>query len=665
MIAPAKFNYTVRQRAFALAFGLFTHALFVIAVSLMAAGLYTGLQIGRGPFHGMAALTANILLLAQFPLLHSFLLGDRGRKILKRIMPMQLGAPLATTTFAATASLQLILFFGGWSPMGTELWQPPAGIAMLMTALYAGSWLLLLQGMREAGVELQAGSLGWWSVWRNRAPAYPPLPLERPLHSIVRHPIYIAFALILWTSPAFTAEKFVLAVAWTVYCVVGSRIKERRLARFHGEVYRDYMKRVPFWIPGKRSRPEVEERDLDAEVIIVGGGPVGLLLANLLGKTGRRVVLVESSSGEVRRSMAIGITPPSLELLASLDLDRAFITRGIRIENAFVHEEREQAGCLRLASASDDYPYILSLPQSETVQLLRENLNRYPSVSVLAHCRAAGIDQDDTGVNVEIRGKDEASSQTLRAALVTACDGSKSEIAEWLGIGKSFHAYAPVFMMGDFRDESGLGEEAHLFFGAERPIESFPLPGERRRWIVRCGWRDRIDLRESLATVVTRLSGIAVRDEDQLDASRFQPQRKLARAFYRGRVALCGDAAHVMSPIGGQGMNTGFGDAAFLANAYGAILDGRGSVAAWMRQYESSRKHAFRLAAARAAAGMTLGVARGRIASSLRRFLVRALLERGSSHQLIQRWFTMRSLPDVQQQYTRATRLIERELTST
>ncbi|MGA1530182.1 MAG: isoprenylcysteine carboxylmethyltransferase family protein, partial [Kiritimatiellia bacterium] len=73
MIAPAKFNYTVRQRAFALAFGLFTHALFFIAVSLMAAGLYSGLQIGRGPFHGMAALAANILLLAQFPLLHSFL----------------------------------------------------------------------------------------------------------------------------------------------------------------------------------------------------------------------------------------------------------------------------------------------------------------------------------------------------------------------------------------------------------------------------------------------------------------------------------------------------------------------------------------------------------------------------------------------------------------
>jgi 2-polyprenyl-6-methoxyphenol hydroxylase-like FAD-dependent oxidoreductase len=422
---------------------------------------------------------------------------------------------------------------------------------------------------------------------------------------------------------------------------------------------------VPFWIPGKRSRPEVAERNLDAEVIIVGGGPVGLLLANLLGKAGRRVVLIESSNGEVRRSMAIGITPPSLELLASLDLDHAFITRGVSIEKAIVHEERKQAGCLQLASGSDDYPYILSLPQSETVQLLRENLNRYPSVSVLAHCRAVGIDQDEAGVNLEIRGKDDASSQTLRAALVTACDGSKSELAEWLGVGKSFHAYAPVFMMGDFKDESGLGEEAHLFFGAERPIESFPLPGGRRRWIVRCGWRDRIDVRESLATVVTRLSGIPVRDEDQLDASRFQPQRKLARAFYRGRVALCGDAAHVMSPIGGQGMNTGFGDAAFLANAYCAILDGRGHVDAWMRHYEHSRKHAFRLAAARAAAGMTLGVARGRFASPIRRALVGALLGRGASHQFVQRWFTMRSLPAFQQQYHRAARLIEKELVNT
>lgn len=665
MNAPARVNYSVGQRAFALLFGLITHVLFLVAVALMAAGLFTGLHTGMGPFRGGAAFAANALLLVQFPLLHSFLLADRGRKILKRMVPMQLGAPLATTTFAAISSLQLILFFAGWSPMGTALWHPPAAVAALMTLLYAGSWLLLLQSMRETGVELQTGSLGWWSVLRNRPPAYPPLPLDRPLHRMVRHPIYIAFALILWTSPAFTLEKLLLALVWTVYCVAGSRIKERRLERFHGAKYREYMKRVPFWIPGKRAPRVREEKPMDAEVIVVGGGPVGLLLANLLGKAGRQVLLVESTSGEVQRSMAIGITPPSLELLASLNLDHAFITRGIRIEHAYVHEEREEAGHLRLAGATDDYPCILSLPQSETVQLLRANLTRYPNVRVLAHCRATGIDQDDAGVNLEIHGKDPASKQTLRAALVAACDGSKSELAERLGIRKSFHAYAPMFMMGDFKDESGLGAQAHLFFGAERPIESFPLPGGRRRWIVRCGWRGRIDLHESLAQAVTRLSGIEIREADQLDVSRFQPQRKLALSFYRGRVALCGDAAHVMSPIGGQGMNTGFGDAAFLAKAYEAILDGRGSVASWMRHYERNRKQAFRLAAARAAAGMALGVARGRVVSPVRRALVGALLDRGPSHRFIQRWFTMRSLPDFRQQYIRAARLIERKLLAT
>ena len=649
----------MKRRLFALGFGLLVHSLFGVAVALMALGLYTGLQSGLGRLTGGWALTANALLVLQFPLLHSFFLGHRGRSWLKRMMPMQLGAPLATTTFAGIASLQLIMFFAGWSPMNTIVWVPSAAVKTELTILYAASWLLLLEAMREAGLGLQTGSLGWWSIWKNRAPVYPPLPVDRPLHNIVRHPIYVAFALILWTSPVFTVEKLALAIVWTFYCVAGSRIKERRLLRFHGAKYSEYMKRVPFWIPSLRKKNPVADKNIDADVIIVGGGPVGLLLANLLGVSGRRVTLVESTGGDVRRSMAIGITPPSLELLATLGLDHQFIRQGICIEGAHVHENGDEKGRLNLAHSSDTYPFILSLPQSDTVRLLRENLVRLRNVRVLTGCQAEAIEQDRTGVHLTIGAMNSSGRGQLRAAFLVACDGARGQIAHWLGVSKQQHAYAPAFMMGDFTDRSGLGSQAHLFFGRERPVESFPLPGGKRRWIVRCGWGDQTDLSESLAHAVTRLTGIKIREEDQLDASRFHPQRRLARNFYRGRVVLCGDAAHVMSPIGGQGMNTGFGDAAFLARALDEIFEGHGRAAWWFRQYERSRKQAFRRAAARAALGMHLGVAHGPVFSALRGFLVSALLHQQASHHFIRRWFTMRSLPDFRKQIDRATAMME------
>lgn len=654
----------MKRRLFALGFGLMVHSLFLVAVTLMAYSLYTGLQSGFGPFTGATAIFVNMLLVIQFPLLHSFFLGDRGRKLLKRMMPMKMGAPLATTTYAGIASLQLIIFFAGWSPMNSVLWVPPATIKAELTAIYAGSWLLLLVAMRETGLGLQTGSLGWWSIWKNRAPEYPPLPVDRPLHSIVRHPIYVAFALILWTSPVFTIEKVVLATAWSIYCVAGSRIKERRLLRFHGANYGDYMKRVPFWIPCRRHVPDAATNQPDADVIVVGGGPVGLLLANLLGQAGRRVILVESSNGEPCRSMAIGITPPSLELLASLGLDESFIARGVCIREARVHENHREVGRLNLTAARDAYPFILSLPQSDTVQLLRHHLERFPGVRVLRGCRAVAMDQDDDGVNLHIVEPGAPASRVVRASLLAACDGARSESADWLGIAKKVSFYDPVFTMGDFHDRSGLGDVAHLFFGTERPVESFPLPAGKRRWVVRCGWRQREDLHESIATAVTRLTGIALSESDQLDTSRFRPQRKMARCFYRGRVALCGDAAHVMSPIGGQGMNTGFGDAAFLARAFEAMLDDPARVGSWMRLYDRNRKRAFRVAAARAATGMGLGVARGRFASRIREVLVGILLARGVSHRAVQRWFTMRSLPDFRKQLIRAARLVERKYTA-
>ena len=384
---------------------------------------------------------------------------------------------------------------------------------------------------------------------------------------------------------------------------------------------------------------------MDAEVIIVGGGPVGLLLANLLGRAGRSVLLLEADAITPERSMAIGITPPSLDILKTIGLDASFVRAGIKIEQAVVHENGDVVSNLPLNEWPDAYRFILSLPQVCTIRLLRDNLASMPRVNVMTGWRVTGIVQDKESISVTAHDSVNDVTRTFHARLAAGCDGARSEMAAHLGLRHTSKTYRPSFVMGDFIDRSGLGSTAHLFFGAERPVESFPLPDERRRWIVRCGWNGRDDLSESLAASVSRLTGIALDPRDQKDESWFQPRRKLCRSFYRGRVALCGDAAHVMSPIGGQGMNTGFGDAMALARAFQAILDGEGPVDQWMRRYNRHRRLVFRRAAARAAIGMSLGVARGRVGSRMRRHVVRFLLGHANTRHFLARWFTMRSLP--------------------
>ncbi|HMO52726.1 MAG TPA: FAD-dependent monooxygenase [Kiritimatiellia bacterium] len=619
-----------------------------MAVLLMALSLYTGLHVGRGMLAGWRAWAVNGALLVQFPLVHSFLLSSKGRFVLTRLAPHPLGRPLSTTTFAAISSLQLLLCFGLWSPMGRALWVPVGPLRIVFNGLYAVSWGLLFTSMREAGLRLQAGSMGWRAVWTNRAPAFPPLPTQG-LHGMVRQPIYISFSLILWTAPSFTPEKIALSVLWTIYCVVGSSMKEKRMAKIHGAAFRAYQQKVPFWIPCSRAisvrRNVARTKEPDCDVVVVGGGPVGLLLANLLGKAGKSVLLLETGVDTPLRSMAIGITPPSLDILADLQLDDAFIRSGQKIHHAVVCEQGMPVGRLSFGGIEGVYDYILSLPQSETITLLRAKLASWPNVRVLSGWRVTAVRQEADGVYVTAAHPQSGSEQGYCARLAAGCDGSRSAVCEWLNIRKDDRKYPPSFVMADFRDRSELGQGAYLFFGPERPVESFPLPDGKRRWIVRNGWKGQSDLLESLESAVMRLTGIRLAAEDKLDESSFQPERKRAVRFFRGRVALCGDAAHVMSPIGGQGMNTGFGDAAFLARAFTAILDGQGTVSAWMRHYDHQRQRAFRLAAFRSACGMRLGVGRGIARSWLRRLVIRFLLRHEASRLFIARWFTMRSLP--------------------
>lgn len=247
------FPVTKDRRALrvALVAGLLCHGIFALAGLAMVFGLYTGFAHTWGGMPWPYAWLTNALLLAQFPLGHSLLLTDRGRHWLTRLAPAPYGKTLATTTYATIASLQLLALFTLWTPSGVLVWQAEGLTFWVVSLLFAGAWMLLTKASFDAGPEVQSGFLGWSSLARGHAPRFPPMPVTG-LFRVVRQPIYVSFALVLWTSPTWTADLLVVATAYTAYCVIAPRWKEKRFERAFGAEFDAYRARVPYWLPFPR-----------------------------------------------------------------------------------------------------------------------------------------------------------------------------------------------------------------------------------------------------------------------------------------------------------------------------------------------------------------------------------------------------------------------------
>ena len=175
------------------------------------------------------------------------------------------------------------------------------------------------------------------------------------------------------------------------------------------------------------------------------------------------------------------------------------------------------------------------------------------------------MEQESSSVTVRARGPS-GGETLLRAPLLAACDGAGSPLAGFLGLRRRVRRFPVAFRMGDYRDESGLGPVAHLYFTRLGSVESFPMPGGLRRWIVQAtGAEEPEPSFEKVEAQVLARTGQRLDPGGRVWASAFRPERTELERFRAGRVVFCGDAAHTMPPIGGQGMNTGFADARLLA----------------------------------------------------------------------------------------------------
>lgn len=246
-----------KRIALAITMGVLCHTVFAIAVLAMMTAMFFGMSKSLGAVPWPWTALANALLIVQFPLVHSLLLTSKGGRLLTRLGPGEHGKTLATTTYAIVASVQLLALFALWTPSQIIWWEASGTVFWVICSAYAASWLLLAKASFDAGAEVQSGALGWMSLMARIRPVFPDMPKEG-LFRVIRQPIYVAFALTLWTVPVWTPDQLAIAVSFTAYCLLAPRLKERRFANRYGARFERYRAHVPYAFP--RLRPKEKTR---------------------------------------------------------------------------------------------------------------------------------------------------------------------------------------------------------------------------------------------------------------------------------------------------------------------------------------------------------------------------------------------------------------------
>ncbi|HEY8430654.1 MAG TPA: FAD-dependent monooxygenase [Sandaracinaceae bacterium] len=369
---------------------------------------------------------------------------------------------------------------------------------------------------------------------------------------------------------------------------------------------------------------------------IVGAGPVGLLLALRLHALGVRATVLERRTEPRRGSRSIGIHPPALERLDELGIGARFVEHGVRVKRGLAFAGRRPLGAVDFGSCLGRHRYVLTIEQEKTEALLREALEERAPGSVRTGVEVLSVERSARAV--KLRVLESGREREIESAFVAGCDGKRSRCRESSAIPFRGDRYPGSYVMGDAPDTTTLGEEAAVFLHPEGLVESFPLPGGLRRWVVRRTTEGPASAAE-LASAVRERTGHRVDPSEVVRTSAFVAERLVAERFAVGRVALAGDAAHVISPIGGQGMNLGWIGACSLAEAL-ATAAKAGAPTPELEADGRRRSRMARAAARRAELNMWLGRP---TASLCRDALVRALLSRPIVHGLA-RLFTMRGL---------------------
>jgi 2-polyprenyl-6-methoxyphenol hydroxylase-like FAD-dependent oxidoreductase len=303
------------------------------------------------------------------------------------------------------------------------------------------------------------------------------------------------------------------------------------------------------------------------DVLVVGAGPTGLTLAAQLQAFGATVRIVDRQLDRVHESRALAIQPRTLEVLRGLSLTQELVARGNDAVWVQLHagDRAVRIRLFGLGLADTAYPFLLFVSQAETEQVLLDHLAAR-DVHIERGVELVGFQADPDGLTCTLRHGDGRTEQA-RTRYLVGCDGAHSTVRRGARIPFKGGAYPQTFALADLEVDGGLAADtAHAFLGHEGILFFFPL-GRPASWRL-LGMHPTLQGRreperpslQELQALVDAFTGGRLRLRDPVWLTYFRLQHRHATRYRAGRVFLAGDAAHVHSPAGAQGMNTGIQD---------------------------------------------------------------------------------------------------------
>jgi 2-polyprenyl-6-methoxyphenol hydroxylase-like FAD-dependent oxidoreductase len=324
------------------------------------------------------------------------------------------------------------------------------------------------------------------------------------------------------------------------------------------------------------------------DVLIVGAGAVGLTLAATLTAAGTDVVLVDKQAEGANTSRACVVHARTLEVLEDLKVTGDLVRQGLIVPRFTVRDGDHVLMTVEFGDLPTAHPYTLMIPQNVTEAVLLARLQALGG-RVYRPYEVASVTQDDSAVTATM-----TTGETIRAAYLAGTDGMHSMVREQVGTGFTGDSYPQSFVLADVHMDWALPrDEVMLYYHSEGLVVIAPLPGDRRYRIVATvpeapEQPDRDFVQALLDARGPRREPATI--SDIVWSSRFHVHHRLADRYYAGRLVLAGDAAHVHSPAGGQGMNTGIQDAMALAGRLAAIVSDGADPGRELAAYQAERR---------------------------------------------------------------------------
>lgn len=324
---------------------------------------------------------------------------------------------------------------------------------------------------------------------------------------------------------------------------------------------------------------------ITTDVLVAGAGPTGLAVAATLAAAGIDVTVIDNQASGDNTSRAAVVHARTLEVLADLGVSARLVEEGIEAPRFTIRDRDKVLVPIRFDDLPSEFPYALMVSQAVTERVLLERLTELGG-HVRRPLTLVDLVQDDTGVTATTEDGTE-----IRARYLVGADGMHSTVRDRAGIGFPGGKYAESFSLADVRVEGDLPhDEVILYFSPEGTLVSAPLPDGSFRFVAPVSEAPEEPDVDYVQGLLDRRGGVTspATVTEVVWGSRFRVHHRVADTYRAGRVLIAGDAAHVHSPAGGQGMNTGLQDAVVLGDALVATIT-KGDEAA-LDDYASRRR---------------------------------------------------------------------------